>query len=78
MSILLLLSNKAAKAHAFKKFSWLRICQNKPTEDRIFELSAIVVDTKVDGVDKTGSKEAGAKKIEVEENKIGEARMVEA
>ena len=78
VSILLLFSNKAAKAHALKKFSWLRICQNKTTEDRLFELSAVAVDKRGDGVDKTGSKAAGVKKFEVEETKIGEARMVEA
>ena len=78
MSILLLLSNKAAKYHAVKKFSWLSICQNKTTEDKIFELSAVAVDKRGDGVDETGSKAAGVKKFDVEETKIGEARTVEA
>ena len=50
MSILLLLSNKQAKVHAVKKFSWLRIFQNKTTEGGIFELSAVTVDNRAAGV----------------------------
>ena len=70
MSILLLLSNKEAKSHSVKKFSWLSIGQNKTTVDRrMFELSAVTVVNRGDGVDQTGREAAAVKKFEVEETK---------
>ena len=78
VAILLLLSNKEAKAHAVKKFSWLRICKNKTEEDRLFELVAVVGENRGDGVDKAGTKGVAVKKFAVEKTQIREARREEA
>ena len=78
VAILLLLSNKEAKAHAVKKFSWLRICQNKTEEDRLFELAAVVEQNREDGVDNTGTKAAAVEMFAVQKTQLGEARRVEA
>ena len=74
VAILLLLSNKEAKAHAVKKFSWLRIFQNNTTEEIVIELAAVVEESRGDreAVDEMGSEAAGVETLEVEETSVGE------
>ena len=71
VAILLLLSNKEAKADAVNKFNRLRIFQNKTTEEIFFELAAVVVESGGDGdaVEEMVTKADEVETLEVEETK---------